>query len=129
MFTTVNNVKEYTNADVTLDLVKRAQAVIEIFVGKDEIDVNNPSDLLILDKMTAFQSAYMLENEDVIYKQIASNSVGSGDSAQNYNTEMSAPFIAPLSVMAARGLSFNKPRSIKTGKIFQFPAYLDWRRI
>jgi hypothetical protein len=129
MFTTVNNVKEYTNADVTLDLVKRAQAVIEIFVGKDEIDVNNPSDLLVLDKMTAFQSAYMLENEDVIYKQIASNSVGSGDSAQNYNTAMSAPFIAPLSVMAARGLSFNKPRSIKTGKIFQFPTYIDWRRI
>jgi hypothetical protein len=129
MFTTVNNVKEYTNADVTLDLVKRAQAVIEIFVGKDEIDIDNPSDLLVLDKMTAYQSAYMLENEDVVYKQIASNSVGSGDSAQNYNTSMSAPFIAPLAVMAARGLSFKKPRSIKTGKIFQWPTYIDWRRI
>lgn len=129
MFTTVNNVKEYTNADVTLDLVKRAQAVIEIFVGKDEIDIDNPSDLLVLDKMTAYQSAYMLENEDVVYKQIASNSVGSGDSAQNYNTAMSAPFIAPLAVMAAKGLSFKKPRSIKTGKIFQWPTYIDWRRI
>jgi hypothetical protein len=129
MFTTVNSVKEYTDADVTLALVKRAQAVIEIFVGKDEIDVDNPSDLLILDKMTAYQAAYMLENEDVVYKQIASNSVGSGDSAQNYNTAMSAPFIAPLAVMAARGLSFKKPRSIKTGKIFQWPTYIDWRRI
>jgi len=129
MFTTVNNVKEYTNADVTLDLIKRAQAVIEIFVGKDEIDIANPSDLLVLDKMTAYQSAYMLENEDVVYKQIASNSVGSGDSIQNYNTAMSAPFIAPLAVMAARGLSFKKPRSIRTGKIFQWPTYIDWRRI
>jgi hypothetical protein len=42
---------------------------------------------------------------------------------------MSAPFIAPLAVMAARGLSFKKPRSIKTGKIFQWPTYIDWRRI
>ena len=30
MFTTVNNVKEYTNTDVTLDLIKRAQAIIEV---------------------------------------------------------------------------------------------------
>jgi hypothetical protein len=129
MFTTINSVKEYTNADVTLDLIKRAQAVIEVFIGKDEIDVENPSDLLILDKMTAYQSAYMLENEDVVYTQVASNSVGSGDSIQNFNTAMSAPFIAPLAVFAAKGLSFKKPRSIKTGKIFQWPTYIDWRRI
>ena len=129
MFTTINSVKEYTNADVTLDLIKRAQAVIEIFIGKDEIDVENPSDLLILDKMTAYQSAYMLDNEDIVYTQVASNSVGSGDSAQNFNLAMSAPFIAPLAVFAAKGLSFKKPRSIKTGKIFQWPTYIDWRRI
>jgi hypothetical protein len=129
MFTTINSVKEYTNADVTLDLVKRAQAVIEIFIGKDEIDIDNPSDLLLLDKMTAYQSAYMLDNEGIVYTQVASNSVGSGDSAQNFNTAMSAPFIAPLAVFAAKGLSFRKPRSIRTGKIFQWPTYLDWRRI
>ena len=129
MFTTVNSVKEYTDVDVTLALIKRAQAVIEIFVGKDEIDIDNPSDLLILDKMTSYQSAYMLDNEDVVYSQVASTSVGSGDSAQNYNVAMSAPFIAPLAVMAARGLSFKKPRSIRTGKIFQWPTYIDWRRI
>jgi hypothetical protein len=127
MFTTVNSVKEYTDADVTMPLIKRAQAVIEIFIGKDEIDVENPSDLLILDKMTAYQAAYMLDNEDTVYTQIASNSVGAGDSIQNFNTAMSAPFIAPLAVMAARGLSFKKPRSIKTGKIFQWDRKIDWR--
>jgi hypothetical protein len=129
MFTTVNNVKEYTDADVTLDLIKRAQAIIEVYVGKDEIDIDNPSDLLLLDKMTAYQAAYMLNNEDIVYTQIASNSVGSGDSAQNFNTAMASPFIAPLAVFAAKGLSFKKPRSIKTGKIFQWPTYIDWRRI
>jgi len=129
MFSTTNSVLTYTNKEVSLDVIKRAQAIIEIFIGKDEIDVENPSDLLLLDKMTAYQAAYMLENEDVVYTQIASNSVGAGDSAQNFNTSMSAPFIAPLEVMAAKGLSFKKPRSIKTGKIFQWTTYIDWRRI
>lgn len=129
MFTTVNSVKEYTDADVTIDLIKRAQAIIEVYIGKDEIDIDNPSDLLLLDKMTAYQAAYMFENEAIVYTQIASNSVGAGDSAQNFNAAMSAPFIAPLAVFAAKGLSFKKPRSIKTGKIFQWPTYIDWRRI
>ena len=129
MFTTVNSVKDYTDADVTVPLIKRAQAIIEIFIGKDEIDVESPSDLLVLDKMTAYQAAYMFENEDVIYTQIASLRIGSGDGAQPIDTAMSAPFIAPLAVLAAKGLSFKKPRSIKTGKIFQWPTYIDWRRI
>jgi len=129
MLSTVNSVKEYTGYDVSLDLVKRAQAIIEIYVGKDEIDVESPSDLLVLDKMVSFQAAYMLENEDIVYKQIAATSVGAGDSAQNYNSAMSAPFIAPLAVLAASGLSFRKGRSIKTGKIFNWPTFIDWRRV
>jgi hypothetical protein len=129
MLSTVNSVKEYTGQDVTLDLIKRAQAIVEIFIGRDEIDVQSPSDLLLLDKMTAYQSAYMMDNEELIYKQIAALSVGSGDSSQNYNTTMSAPFMAPLAVIAARGLTFKRSRSVNTGKIFQWPTYLDWRKI
>jgi hypothetical protein len=128
MFSTINSVKEYTSYDVSLELIKRAQAIIEIFIGKDEIDVQNVSDLLVLDKMTAYQSAYMLENEDVVYKQIAATSVGSGDSVQNYNTQMHAPWIAPLSVLASRGLTFNRPRSILTGKIIQKAPLYEWMR-
>lgn len=127
MFSTTNSVLTYTNREVSLDLIKRAQAIIEIFIGKDEIDIENSSDLLLLDKMTAYQAAYMVINEDTVYTQIASNSVGSGDSTQNFNTAMSAPFIAPLAVMAARGLSFKRPRSLRTGKIFQSPIRTDFR--
>lgn len=129
MLSTVNSVKEYTGQDVTLELIKRAQAIVEIFIGKDEIDVQNPSDLLLLDKMTSYQAVYMLENEDIVYKQIAATSVGSGDSIQSFNMSMSAPWMAPLAVIAARGLSFKRSRSIRTGKIFQWPTYLDWRKI
>jgi hypothetical protein len=127
MFSTVNSVKEYTNIDVTLDLIKRAQAIVEIYVGRDEIDVESPSDLILLDKITSYQSAYMVENEDTVYTQIASNSVGSGDSAQNFDTAMASPFIAPLAVLASKGLTWNRPKSFRTGKIFQSePKYL-WR--
>lgn len=128
MFTTVNNVKQYTNIDVDLALITRAQALVEAFIGKSEIDVENPNDLIILDKVTAYQAAYMSDNEEVVYKQIASVSSGSGDSYQNFNASMSAPWMAPLAVLAARGLSFNKPRSIRTGKIFTWPPKTDWRR-
>lgn len=127
MFTTVNNVREYTNKDVTVDLIKRAQSIVEIYVGRTEIDIDRTDDLILLEKMTAYQAAYMLDNEDLIYNQIASMSVGSGDTAQNFDTKMSSPWMAPLAVLSARGLSFNRGRSIKTGKIFQWNRKVDWR--
>lgn len=129
MFSTINSVKEYTGYDVDLPLIKRAQAIVESYIGKDEIDIEHPSDLLVLDKMTSYQSAYMLENEDVVFKQIAANSVGNGDSLQNYDTSMYSPFMAPLAVLAAKGLSFNKPRSVRTGKIFQSSPFTPWKKL
>jgi len=127
MFTTVNNVKLYTGKEVALDIITRAQALMEILIGRNEVDIENVSDLMLLDKMTAYQVAYMLENEDLIYKQTAANSVGSGDSMQTFDTSMLAPFMSPLAVIASRGLSFNKTKSVRTGKIFQFNRKADWR--
>jgi len=109
--------------------IKRAQSIIEIFIGKDEIDIDNPSDLIVLDKMVSYQAAYMVENEDVVFQQIAANSSTTGTSLQVFNNEMNAPYIAPLSVIASRGLSFKKTRSFRTGKIFQFPKITKWRNI
>ena len=128
MLSTVNSVKEYTGYDVTLPLILRAQAIIEMFVGKDEIDVQHPSDFLLLDKMVSYQTAYMLENEDIVFKQAALTSQGQTDALINFNRDMFSPFIAPLAVMAAAGLSFNKSRSYKTGSIFQKLRSTDWKR-
>jgi hypothetical protein len=128
MLSTVNSVKEYTGYDVDLELIKRAQAIVEIYVAKDEIDVENPMDLLLLDKITSYQAVYMLENEDVIYKQIALTNAGAGQSIQNFDTAMSSPFMAPLAVLAANGLSWNRSRSVRTGRIFQIPQRVDWKR-
>ena len=129
MLSTVNSVKEYTGYDVTLDLIKRAQAVVEIYIGKDEIDIDSPADLLLLDKMVSYQTAYMLENEDLVFKQMASTSSGFNETSIEFDLKMNAPFIAPLAVLAARGLSFKKSRSFSTGKIFQFPKITKWRSI
>lgn len=128
MFSTINSTKEYTGYDVTLDLIKRAQGIIEIFIGKDEIEIENPADLLLLDKMTSYQAVYMLENEDLIYKQAAITSQGQTDALVNFDRSMLAPFMAPLAVIAANGLSFNKSRSYKTGRVFQWNTVPKWRQ-
>lgn len=128
MFSTVNSVKQYTGLDVTLELIGRAQSIVEIFIGKDEIDVIKPEDLMLLDKMTAYQTAYMLDNEDMVYKQIASQSINVGGSVQNFDSKMNSPWIAPLVILASNGLSFKKTRNIKTGKIFQWPSKIDWKK-
>lgn len=129
MFTTVNKVLEHTNKTVDIALIRRAQDIIEIYIGRNEIDVENPNDLIILDKMTSYQAAYMMDNEEMVYSQIAVTSAGAGESSQNFNTAMDAPFLAPLAVMAARGLSFNRSRSVRTGKVFQWNRKVDWRTI
>ncbi len=129
MLSTVNSVREYTGYEVTLDLIKRAQGVIEIYIGKDEVDIDNPADLLLLDKMVAYQTAYMLENEDLVFKQIATNSLNLSGSTQTFDRNAEAPYIAPLAILAAKGLSFKKSRSFRTGKIFQFPKITKWRNI
>ena len=60
MLSTVNSVREYTGYEVNLELIKRAQGIIEIFVGKDEIDIDSPADLLLMDKIVAYQSKMKL---------------------------------------------------------------------
>jgi hypothetical protein len=128
MFSTVNSVKEYTGYDVALDLIKRAQAIVEIYIGRDEIDILDPADLLLLDKITSYQTAYMLENEEIVFKQIALSSASSENNNQNYDTKMSSPFIAPLAVLASKGLTFKRSKSFRTGRIFQLPARIDWKK-
>ena len=128
MFSTVNSVKEYTNLDVSLDLIKRAQAIVEIYIGRDEIDILDPADLLLLDKITSYQTAYMIDNEEIVFKQIALDSAGTGDTLQNYDISMSSPFIAPLAVLASKGLTWKRSKSFRTGRIFQLPARIDWKR-
>jgi hypothetical protein len=129
MFSTVNSVKEYTNQDVSLDLIKRAQAIVEIYIGRDEIDISDPADLLLLDKITAYQAAYMIDNEEIVYKQVAVISQGGQSTTSvNFDARLSAPWMAPLAVIASNGLTWKRSKSFRTGKIFQNYPKLGWTR-
>jgi len=129
MFSTVNSVKEYTGYDVALDLIKRAQAIVEIYIGRDEIDIVDPADLLLLDKITSYQTVYMIDNEDIVYKQIGVISQGGQSTASvAFDARLSAPWMAPLAVIASNGLTWKRSKSFRTGRIFQLPARIDWKR-
>lgn len=128
MFSTVNSVKEYTGYDVSLDLIKRAQSIIEIYVGRDEVDITNPSDLLLLDKLTSYQTTYMLENEEIVFKQIGLTSINSSSQILDLSQDTYSPYIAPLVFIGSKGLSWNRSKSFRTGRIFQKPARIDWKR-
>ena len=72
----------------------------------------------------------MLENEDLIFKQAALTSQGQTDSLVTFNSNMLAPFMSPLAIIASNGLSWNRSRSYKTGRIFQrsLLTWKDWNR-
>lgn len=127
MFTTINEVKTITGKIVKADLVQRAQYVVEAYVGKLESEVTNTSDIEILKRAVAYQSAYMLNNEDIVFEQMAVSATGQNDAYTTFKPgDKVSPFIAPMAVMICNKLSFIKSRSIITGKIFQPNTTTNW---
>jgi hypothetical protein len=118
MFVTEQQVKTITNKSVSLDLITRAQYVIETFIGKFEDDVENTNDLELLKRATAYQSAYMVDSEDIVFEQLKASTIIQNDSSTTFKqSDEFSPWIAPLAVMACKKLSFYRSRTIKTGKI------------
>ena len=130
MFTTITDVKTITGKIVKADLVQRAQYAIEAYIGKFEADVTNTKDLEILKRAVAYQSAYMLNNEDIVFEQMAVSTTMQNDASTTFKQgDTASPFIAPMAVMICSKLSFFKSRSIKTGKIVSNDVYPDWIQI
>ncbi len=127
MFTTINDVKTITGKIVNAALVERAQYAIETFVGKFESEITNTKDVEILKRAVSYQSAYMLNNEDIVYEQIAVKTTTQNDSSTTFKDgDDASPFIAPMALMLCKNLSFIKSRSIVTGKIFQPTTTVNW---
>lgn len=130
MFVTTTQVKTITGKVVNAGLVERAQYAIEAYVGKFEADVEDIRDLEILKRATAYQAAYMLNNEDVVYEQMAVSTTMQGEASTTFKAgDKISPFIAPMAVMMCDKLSFMRARSIYTGKVSQTTASSDWRTI
>lgn len=130
MFTTTTQVKTITGKIVNAGLIERAQYAIEAYVGKFEADVTDTKDLEILKRAVAYQAAYMLNNEDIVFEQMSVSTTGQNDAYTTFKQGDSvSPFIAPMAVMVCSKLSFVKSRSIKTGKIVEPLTYPDWTTI
>jgi hypothetical protein len=130
MFATTTQVKTITGKTVNAGLVERAQYAIEAYVGKFETDVTDTNDLEVLKRAVAYQSAYMLNNEDIVFEQMAVSTTMQNDASTTFKPgDRVSPFIAPMAVMVCSKLSFVKSRSIKTGPIASTVTYPDWTTI
>lgn len=130
MFVTTAQVKTITNKVVDAALIQRAQYTIEAYIGKFESEVTNTRDIEILKRATAYQAAYMVNNEDIVFEQMSVSTTGQNDAYTTFKQNDSAsPFIAPMAVMICNRLSFIRSRSIKTGKMSQITDPADWTMI
>lgn len=130
MFTTTTNVKDITGKIVSNQLITRAQYVIEAYVGKLESEITDTRDTELMKRAVAYQCAYMLDNEDIVYEQMAVSTTGQNDAYTTFRqNDKASPWIAPLAVMICNRLSFAKSRSIKTGKMSQISDSIDWTMI
>ena len=127
MFATTTEVKTITGKIVKADLIERAQYAIEAYVGKFESEVTNTKDLEILRRATSYQAAYMLNNEDIVFEQMAVSTTGQNDAYTSFKPgDTSSPFIAPMAIMMCNKLTFMRSRSIKTGKTAQNTETPNW---
>lgn len=130
MFTTIAQVKTITGKIVKSDLIERAQYAIEAYISKFEAEVTDTGDKEILKRAVAYQSAYMVNNEDVVFEQMAVSTTTQNDSSTTFKqSDLTSPFIAPMAVMMCSKLSFMKSRSIKTGKILSDSTYPVWTTV
>jgi len=130
MFTTAIEVKTITGKIVDAALVARAQYVIEAYIGKFEAEVTDTKDEEILKRAVSYQAAYMLNNEDIVYEQMAVSTTGQNDAYTTFKQgDTTSPFIAPLAVMICSKLSFLRSRSVYTGKMNDALVSVDWRTI
>ena len=130
MFATINQVKDITGKIVTSGLIERAQYAVEAYVGKFEAEVTDTKDIEVLKRAVAYQAAYMLNNEDIVFEQMAVSTTGLNDAYTTFKPgDQTSPFIAPMAVMICQKLSFIRSRSVYTGKNGQSLPASDWNTI
>lgn len=118
MFATINDVSTITGKLVTDGLISRAQSLLEMYVNKSEAEITKTKDIALMKKAVAYQCAYMVNNEEIVFEQIAARAISQNDSYITFrNNEVSAPWIAPLALITCNRLSFARSRTVVTGKI------------
>ena len=93
MFATTTNVKDITGKIVNNQLVTRAQYVIETYIGKLEAEVTKARDVELLRRAVSYQSAYMVDNEDIVYEQMSVSTTGQNDAYTTFRNNDKARYI------------------------------------
>jgi hypothetical protein len=70
MFATTRDVERLTGYVVTQDVLSRAQAILEVYIGRIEQDVTNMKDNALLGRALAYQAAYMRDNSEQIFEHL-----------------------------------------------------------
>lgn len=127
MFCTITDVKNYTGYDVIGSTIAQAQALIETYVGRAEVDVDNPRDNELLAKATAYQAAYMRDNFDRTFQQVAVSQLIQNNNVITFKAgDETSPWLAPLAKLACKGLSWRKSRAVQLGKALPPRRSVSW---
>lgn len=128
MFTTVDEIKRNTGITVTQTTLNLAQMMIEAWVGRDEAEVEDSTDLAILEKAATFQAVYINGNAADILEQAGVKQIVSGTESTTFDTDRFAPYMAPFAIRACNKLSWAGSRSIHTGAMLQRRrgSFTDW---
>lgn len=127
MFCTITDVKNITGYDVLAPIITQAQALIETYVGRSEADIDSPRDVELLGKATAYQAAYMRDNFERTYQQVAVSQIIQNNNVITFKAgDETSPWLAPLAKLACRGLSWRKSRAVQVGKTLPPKSPLSW---
>lgn len=101
--------------DVTLDEVKQAQFIIEIYVGRTESEVDGARDKAMIARAIAAQTVYMRQNKEIVWEQAAVTMINQGGQLVMFDKNSNAPFFSPIAMRACKGLSWFGSRSVSVG--------------
>lgn len=127
MFTTTERVRELTGYEVSQEIVNQAQALVEIYVGKVEAEIDDARDKRLLSHATAYQAAYMRDNYETIFEQISVAQQAVAGSVMTFRSgDRASPYISGPTQLACERLSWRRGRSISVGKVFGRRTGYDW---
>lgn len=128
MFVSFEEVTAMTGQDIDIDNIAAAQSLIETYVGRVEADIENPRDLALLAKATAYQAVFMENQSKMVFEQVSMKSITVGGTSYNFpDNATDTLWLAPIAKVACSKLSWLRSRTVKTGKAtVPGPRLLDW---
>lgn len=122
MFISKEEIEAQTGYVISGVTLSTAQLMIEAYVGKDESEVEDASDVAILGRAVLFQAVYMNNSRNDLLEQAAIKQMGTTDSNTVFNTDLFAPFLSPWAMKSCEKLSWRGTRSVHTGAMRQHRA-------